>query len=138
MNFEEIEKYYGGKRIFVTGHTGFKGAWLCKILVMAGADVYRYSLEPPTMPSIYELLNLQDQVHSTIGDIRDYAKLKLCMEQSCPEYVFHLAAQPLVRESYKTPRETFETNVIGTVNILECVRLMPEIRSLLNITIRES
>lgn len=134
MNFKEIEKFYGGKRVFVTGHTGFKGGWLCKILAMAGAEVYGYSLEPPTTPSVYELLNLQDQIHSNIGDIRDINKLKLCMEQANPEYVFHLAAQPLVRESYKTPRETFETNVMGTVNILECVRLMPEVKSLLNIT----
>ena len=84
MNLKEIEKFYGGKRVFVTGHTGFKGGWLCKILTMAGAEVYGYSLEPPTTPSVYELLNLQDQIHSNIGDIRDINKLKLCMEQANP------------------------------------------------------
>lgn len=134
MNFKEIENFYNGKRVLVTGHTGFKGTWLCKILVMAGADVYGYSLKPPTSPSLYELLNMQEQIHSTIGDIRDFAKLRAYMEQVNPQYVFHLAAQPLVRESYRDPRGTFETNIMGTVNILECTRLVPGIKSLLNIT----
>ncbi len=134
MNFRELQEFYGGQRVLVTGHTGFKGTWLCKILTMAGADVYGYSLEAPTSPSIFELLNMQEQIHSAIGDIRDFSKLRLYMEKSCPEYVFHLAAQPLVRESYQMPRETFETNVLGTVNVLECIRMVPGIKSFLNIT----
>lgn len=134
MNFQEIAKFYGGQRVLVTGHTGFKGTWLCKILSMAGAEVYGYSLEAPSSPNIYELLNMEKEINSTIGDIRDFSKLKSCMEQSRPQYVFHLAAQPLVRESYKIPRETFETNVMGTVNVLECTRVIPGIRSLINIT----
>lgn len=134
MNFKEIESFYRGKRIFVTGHTGFKGAWLCKILSMAGADVYGYSIDVPSSPCVYELLNIDSLVHSTFGDIRDYDNLKKCIEAANPEYMFHLAAQPIVRESYKAPRETYETNVMGTVNILECVRLLPGIKSFLNVT----
>lgn len=134
MLFSEIEEFYKGKRVFVTGHTGFKGAWLCKILSMAGAEVYGYSLEAPSLPSAFELLGIEKLVHSTIGDVRDFEFLKECMEMAKPEYVFHLAAQPIVRESYRIPRETFETNVMGTVNILECVRLIPGIKSFLNVT----
>lgn len=134
MRFEDIKEFYGGKQVFLTGHTGFKGAWLCKILSMAGANVYGYALEPPSTPSVFELLKIENMIHSTIGDIRDFDQLKKCMEEAAPEYVFHLAAQPIVRESYKTPRETFETNVMGTANILECVRLIPGIKSFLNVT----
>ena len=134
MKFNEMKEFYGGKRVFVTGHTGFKGAWLCKILSMMGADVFGYALEAPSEPNAYELLKIDTLVHSTIGDIRDYDKLKASMEEARPDYVFHLAAQPIVRESYKIPRETFETNVMGTVNILECIRLIPGIKSFLNVT----
>lgn len=134
MKSNELKVFYSGKRVFITGHTGFKGAWLCKILTMLGADVYGYSLPAPTSPSIFELINVDGFVNSTIGDIRDFDKLKSSMEEAKPEYVFHLAAQPIVRESYKTPRETFETNVMGTANVLECVRLIPGIKSFLNIT----
>ncbi len=134
MDFESVRDFYNGKRVFVTGHTGFKGAWLCKILAMAGADVYGYSLEAPSTPSVFQLLGIENMIHSEIGDIRDFEHLKACMQDAKPEYVFHLAAQPIVRESYKTPRETFETNVMGTANILECVRLTSGIRSFLNVT----
>lgn len=134
MEFREIENFFQKKRVFVTGHTGFKGAWLCKILLMAGADVYGYSLEPPTSPSVFELLDISGKMHSEIGDIRDFAKLKSCMEIARPECVFHLAAQPIVRESYRIPRETFETNIMGTVNVLECIRRIPGIKSFLNVT----
>lgn len=134
MDFKAIQDFYKGKRVFITGHTGFKGTWLCKILTMAGAEVYGYSLMPPTSPSIYDLLEMDKYIHSTIGDIRDFDKLKNAMEAAQPDYVFHLAAQPIVRESYKTPRETFDTNVMGTANILECVRLIPGIKSFLNVT----
>lgn len=134
MKFEEIRQFYHGKRVLVTGHTGFKGTWLCKILIMAGAEVYGYSLEPPSSPNMFELLDLKQLMSSTIGDIRDFHKLKACVSDIHPQYIFHLAAQPIVRESYKLPRETFETNVMGTANILECIRMTPDVKSFLNVT----
>jgi len=134
MKYTELATYYRGKRVFVTGHTGFKGTWLCKILLMMGAEVYGYSLKPPTKPSIYEMLDLDNEMKSTIGDIRDNESLCKAMENAQPEIVFHLAAQPIVRESYRIPRETYETNVMGTVNILESVRSIPSIKSVLNVT----
>ncbi len=134
MTFNDLKKFYSGKKVFVTGHTGFKGAWLCKILNMLGADVYGYALPAPSSPSAFELLDVEHFVHSVLGDIRDFENLKAAMEEAKPEYVFHLAAQPIVRESYKMPRETFETNVMGTVNILECIRLIPGVKSFLNVT----
>ena len=134
MRYAELKRFYEGKRVFVTGHTGFKGAWLCKMLRIFGAEVFGYSLEPPTTPSVFELLGLDKQIHSEIGDIRDYEKLLASMRGFQPDYVFHLAAQPLVRESYKTPRETFDTNVMGTVNLLECVRQVGCVKSVLNVT----
>ncbi|NLE26948.1 MAG: CDP-glucose 4,6-dehydratase, partial [Clostridiaceae bacterium] len=122
------------KKVLVTGHTGFKGAWLCSILKMAGAEVTGYALNPPTSPSLYDLLNLDKDIRSFIRDIRDYDALKTCFDSVKPEIVFHLAAQPLVRESYSDPRYTYETNVIGTVNVLECIRFSGQVRSFLNIT----
>ena len=127
-------EFYCGKRIFVTGHTGFKGAWLCRILVGAGAVVTGYSLQPPTRPNLFELAGLEDRMTSVIGDIRDRDKLMTAFEAAQPEIVFHLAAQPIVRDSYKDPAYTYETNVMGTVNILECVRLVPGVKSFLNVT----
>lgn len=118
MNLE----FYKGKRVFVTGHTGFKGTWLCRMLVGAGAIVTGYSLEAPTNPNLFSLADLDDKMVSVIGDIRDMGKLKAAFDSARPEIVFHLAAQPIVRDSYKDPVYTYETNVIGTVNILECVR----------------
>ncbi len=126
--------FYKGKRVFVTGHTGFKGAWLCKILAGAGAVVTGYSLEPPTKPSLYEIAGIDGDVDGVIGDIRDYASLKAAFDQAEPEIVLHLAAQPIVRDSYKDPVYTYETNVMGTVNILECVRQASCVRSFLNVT----
>ena len=114
---------YRGKRIFVTGHTGFKGSWLCEMLLMAGAEVYGYALKPPTKPSLFGQLKLAKRIKShVIGDVRDLKALTAAIRAAKPDYVFHLAAQPLVRESYRTPVETFETNVMGTVNVLESVR----------------
>ena len=107
----------------MTGHTGFKGSWLCKMLVNAGAKVTGYSLEPPTSPSLFNIANIASDVHSVIGDIRDLALLKTIFNEVQPEIVLHLAAQPIVRDSYRDPVYTYETNVMGTVNILECVRL---------------
>ena len=126
--------FYRGKKVLVTGHTGFKGTWLCKMLVMAGAEVTGYSLNPPTSPSLFALSHMEEQMHSMIGDVRDLAHLKQVMEQTQPEIVLHLAAQPIVRDSYKDPVYTYETNVMGTVNILECIRQTHCVRSFLNVT----
>lgn len=126
--------FYRNKRVFVTGHTGFKGSWLCVLLNKLGADVTGYSLEPPTKPSLFELCHLDSLIHSVIGDIRDYNFLKSAFDDAEPEIVLHLAAQPLVRESYQNPAYTYETNVMGTVNILECVRKSNSVKSFLNVT----
>lgn len=126
--------FYKGKRVLVTGHTGFKGSWLCQMLVGAGAKVTGYSLTPPTEPSLFALAGLESRMNSVIGDVRDFAHLKAVFEESRPEIVLHLAAQPIVRESYRTPRETYETNVMGTVNLLECVRICGGVKSVLNVT----
>lgn len=126
--------FYQGKRVFVTGHTGFKGSWLCRMLVGAGAVVTGYSLEAPTDPNLFALAALEDKMISVIGDIRDFGKLKTAFDTAQPEIVLHLAAQPIVRDSYKDPRYTYETNVMGTVNILECVRLSSCVKSVLNVT----
>lgn len=127
-------EFYHGKRVFVTGHTGFKGSWLCKMLANAGALVTGYSLYPPTSPSLFEIANIESDIHSVIGDIRDFEALKTAFDEAQPEIVLHLAAQPIVRDSYKAPSYTYETNVMGTVNILECVRLSNCVKSFLNVT----
>lgn len=126
--------FYRGKRVLVTGHTGFKGTWLCKMLTMAGAMVIGYSLEPPTNPSLFSIAGLEEEMDSVIGDIRDFPHLEAVFEKVRPEIVFHLAAQPIVRDSYKDPRYTYETNVMGTVNLLECIRRCPSVKSVLNVT----
>lgn len=127
-------KFYKGKRVLVTGHTGFKGAWLCKILQEAGAEVTGYSLNPPTTPNLFEIAAIEKNMNSVIGDIRDFNKMKDVFDETKPEIVFHLAAQPIVRDSYIDPLYTYETNVIGTVNVLECVRNCDSVKSFLNIT----
>lgn len=114
--------FYREKRVFITGHTGFKGAWLCRLLVNAGAIVTGFSLQPPTEPNLFDLAGLDGRMTSILGDVRDYEDLKSAFDAAQPEIVFHLAAQPIVRESYKNPAYTYETNVMGTVNLLECVR----------------
>ena len=130
--------FYAGKRVFVTGHTGVKGSWLCKMLVMAGAQVTGYSLEPPTNPNLFSISGVEGQIRSVIGDIRDFAALQEAYNEAKPDIVLHLAAQPIVRDSYKDPRYTYETNVMGTVNLLECVRQAAAAgygpRSVLNVT----
>ena len=127
-------EFFKGKTVLVTGHTGFKGTWLCKMLVNAGADVVGYALNPPTEPSLFELIDLKHRMHSIIGDIRDLKHLENVFAEYQPEIVMHLAAQPIVRDSYKNPVYTYETNVMGTVNICECVRLNPCVKSFLNVT----
>lgn len=126
--------FYKGKRVFITGHTGFKGTWLCALLVKAGAIVTGYSLEPPTKPNLFQLSGLEGKMNSVTGDVRDMNALKTAFDAAQPEIVLHLAAQPIVRDSYKDPRYTYETNVMGTVNILECIRLSDCVRSVLNVT----
>lgn len=130
----DIRKFYKGKRVLITGHTGFKGSWLCRILSLFGAEVTGYSLEPPTEPSLFKLTDTESDITSVIGDIRDFKKLKAVFDEKKPEIVFHLAAQPIVRESYRNPLETYEINVMGTANILECVRLSECVKSFLNVT----
>lgn len=129
-NFE----FYKGKRVLVTGHTGFKGTWLCRMLILAGAQVTGYSLPPEAEPSLFSLSGVEAQIRSVTGDVRDLAHLNRIFDETQPEIVFHLAAQPLVRRSYQEPVFTYDTNVMGTVNILECVRTHPCVRSFLNVT----
>ena len=131
---KEILDFYSDKRVLVTGHTGFKGAWMCHLLLQAGADVIGYALEAPTNPSLFMLSNVKDNIASVIGDIRDLEHLKKVFREYQPEIVIHMAAQPIVRDSYKEPVYTYEANVMGTVNICECVRLNPCVKSFLNVT----
>lgn len=130
---KEILDFYRNKRVFITGHTGFKGSWLCTILRMAGAEVTGYAL-PPVEPGLCGIIGLEDQITSIHGDVRDLEGLWAAFERTQPEIVFHLAAQPIVRESYRDPVGTYFTNVMGTVNILECVRRSGCVRSFLNVT----
>ena len=128
-------EFYRGKRVFVTGHTGFKGSWLCRMLTGAGAQVTGYALPPPTVPNLFSAAGLEGRMHSVLGDIRDFAALKAAYDAANPQIVLHLAAQPLVREGYRTPRDTYAINVMGTVNLLECVRQAAEPPlSVLNVT----
>ncbi len=130
----EWYNFYRGKKVLVTGHTGFKGSWLCCLLHYLGAEVIGYSLPAPTEPSLFQIAEIERKIDSHIGDVRDFQKLKEVFAKTQPEVVLHLAAQPLVRESYKNPRETYETNVMGTVNLLECVRLADYVKSVVNVT----
>ena len=122
MELEEVLKFYKGKKVFITGHTGFKGSWLSYILDSIGAEVTGYSLEPSTNPSLFKSLTFSGKFNSIIGDIRDKKKFISVIKNFNPEYIFHLAAQPLVLESYKNPEETFDINFTGTLNLLEILR----------------
>lgn len=126
--------FYKGKNVLVTGHTGFKGSWMCSLLLHAGADVTGYALEAPTTPSLFDICHIAENIHSVTGDIRDLPHLSQVFKETQPEIVIHMAAQPLVRESYKDPVCTYSTNVMGTVNVLECVRNTFSVRSFLNVT----
>lgn len=127
--------FYSGKKVFVTGHTGFKGSWLCKLLANAGARVIGYALAAPDdRPSLFEIAGIAGDMRSVTGDIRDYPSLKKAFDEAEPEIVLHLAAQPIVRESYRSPVYTYETNVMGTVHILECIRNSDCVKSFLNVT----
>lgn len=133
-----MDKYYNGlfknRKVLITGNTGFKGSWLSLLLHQLGAEVYGYALEPPTNPSLYNEAHLDEIVKSTIGDIRDFQKLKATIDQIKPEIIIHMAAQPLVRASYKDPIETYSTNVMGTVNLFEAVRQSSGVKVLINVT----
>lgn len=129
-----VSDFYHGKIVLVTGHTGFKGSWMCKVLTMFGANVIGYALEPPTNPSLFELVQISDNIMSVHGDIRDLDKVQKTMLQYKPEIVIHMAAQPIVREGYKNPVYTYETNVMGTVNICEAVRNCESVKSFVNVT----
>ena len=127
-------EFFKNKSVFITGHTGFKGSWLCKILEMAGAKVTGFAL-PATNPSLFSLAKIEkDMESSIIGDIRNQEELEKAFQMAKPEIVFHMAAQPIVRESYQNPAYTYEVNVMGTVNILECIRKSDTVKSFLNIT----
>ncbi len=127
-------EFWYGKKVFLTGHTGFKGSWLSLWLQKMGANVVGYALEPPSFPSLFEVANVADDMESIIGDIRDHDAVKSAITKHEPEVLIHMAAQALVRYSYEHPVETYATNVMGTVNILDAVRLTPSVKAVLVIT----
>lgn len=129
-----FNNFYKGKNILITGHTGFKGSWLSIWLTKLGANVTGYALNPPTEPSMFELCKINDRINSIIGDMRDRDNLVKIITMTQPEIIFHMAAQPLVRRSYEQPIETFETNIMGTVNLLDSVRHCPSVRVVVNVT----
>ncbi|MDO5860823.1 MAG: CDP-glucose 4,6-dehydratase [Methanobrevibacter sp.] len=129
-----MENFFKGKNILITGHTGFKGSWLSEILINWEANVSGFSLKPPTEPNLFSLLQLNTKMNSYIGDIRNLKDVKKIFNEIEPEIVVHMAAQPLVRESYENPHYTYETNVMGTVNICECIRTSNCVKSFLNVT----
>jgi len=126
--------FFNNKKVFITGHTGFKGTWLCRILLQAGSHVTGYALEPPTRPSLFVQSKTEKDMHSILGDIKDKDKLIKSIQEAQPDIVFHLAAQPIVRFSYREPVNTYETNVIGTINILEALRQTHSVKSFVNVT----
>ncbi|MBI5569393.1 MAG: CDP-glucose 4,6-dehydratase [Desulfomonile tiedjei] len=127
-------RHLKGRKILVTGHTGFKGAWLSLWLQMLGGEVVGYALPPPTSPSLFDLADVQEGMCSIIGDIRHAAALRTVVRQHQPEIIFHLAGQSIVRRSYQDPVETYGVNVLGTVHVLECARLCDSVKSVLVIT----
>ena len=126
--------FYKNKKVLITGHTGFKGSWMCMLLVMAGADITGYALNPPTKPALFDICCLSEKINSVEGDVRNLERMKEVFAKVQPEIVIHMASQPIVRESYKNPVYTYETNVMGTVNVLECVRLTKSVKSFVNVT----
>lgn len=125
---------FKGKNVLITGHTGFKGSWLCLWLKELGANVVGYALQPPTKPSLFKILDLENEINSVISDIRDFEKLKDIFQKYKPFFIFHLAAQSILRESYDIPKYTYETNVMGTLNVFEAVRNTDSVRVVVNVT----
>ena len=134
MNDAVVSQFFQGRRVFVTGHTGFKGSWLCMLLSLAGAEVTGFALPPEGEESLFALAGIEGRVRSVLGDVRDFESLKAAFDAARPEIVLHLAAQPIVREGYRDPAGTYAANVMGTVHILECVRQAGCVRSFLNVT----
>jgi CDP-glucose 4,6-dehydratase len=128
------KQFWKNRRVFLSGHTGFKGGWLSLWLQQLGAEITGYALAPPTQPNLFEVANIESGMNSIIGDVRDGNTLKRAVSEACPEVVIHMAAQPLVRYSYSNPEETYSTNVMGLVNLLEAVRTTPGIKSFVNVT----
>jgi len=126
--------FFSGKKILITGHTGFKGSWLSKMLIGMGADVSGYSLRPSTKPNLFSILSLRKRMRNHFQDIRDYRKVLGAMQQEKPEIVIHMAAQPLVRDSYNDPPYTYETNVIGTVNVLQTIKEVGGVKAAVMVT----
>ncbi|MCH5248853.1 MAG: GDP-mannose 4,6-dehydratase, partial [Lachnospiraceae bacterium] len=131
---DKMKKFYSNKKVLITGCTGFKGSWMCEALLQMGAEVIGYALEPPTDPGLYNILDLEKRMNSIIGDIRDLDKLYWVFAEYRPEIVIHMAAQPIVRESYNNPVYTYDVNVMGTVNVLECIRTTDCVKSFVNVT----
>jgi CDP-glucose 4,6-dehydratase len=134
MTPELFNIYKNNRKVLITGHTGFKGSWLCLLLNKLGADVYGYALDPPTNPSLFNEAKIGELMTSFIGDIRDYDNLLKVIQEVQPEIVIHMAAQPLVRESYKIPIDTYAINVMGTVHLLEACRHTKSVRAIVNVT----
>ena len=134
LNYSNPQNFYNGKRIFITGHTGFKGSWLSLWLNKLGAQVTGYALDPPTNPSLFKLCRIDELINSVIADIRDLERLKESLQHARPEIVIHMAAQPLVRDSYAMPVDTFAVNVMGTVNLLESVRSCGGVKAVVVVT----
>jgi len=130
----KMGSFWKDKRVLITGNTGFKGSWLSIWLHMLGADVMGYSLTPPTQPSLFEIARLEKLYTTEIGDVRDFEHLKMMISDFSPEIIIHMAAQPIVRKSYSDPRETYEINVMGTVNLFEAIRSCNSVRAVINVT----
>lgn len=131
---QPFSSFYKNKKVFITGHTGFKGSWLCLWLHLLGAKVIGYALNPPTNPSLFDLCRIDEFMRSTIADVRDGVSLTNAMLAAKPDIVIHMAAQPLVRDSYKIPVETYATNVMGTVNLFEATRHCKTVKAVINVT----
>ena len=129
-----IEDFYRQKKVLITGHTGFKGSWMSELLLKFGAEITGVSIEPPTNPNLFDLCGLEKKIRSFRVDVRDIELLKKIFEETQPEIVIHMAAQPIVRESYRNPVYTYDVNVMGSVNVLECVRLTESVKSFVNVT----
>lgn len=131
---EDVVKTWQGRRVFLTGHTGFKGSWLALWLSKRGAQIRGYALAPCTEPNLFNLASVGTVVEDVRGDVRDYAKLEASMTEFGPEVVFHLAAQPIVRRSYADPVGTYGTNIMGTVHVLQAIRKTPNVRAVVCVT----